>query len=307
MGRAALHAGLAGLVVALGTLLLPDRYRSEARILSDTGHAGAGPGTRTGIWAPTAPPETTSSREDGPTVVYADILRSRRMAKHLLEREYEYGLKAWHFGPSRRVKGSLLDYLGAVNLDRALGPLRKVLTVIREPKSGLLTVRAETRSPELSQQVVRQATECLRDALVELSQIAGKDRARFTQERLEEVRQRYMEIGREFQRFQDGNRNWEISPAPDVRFQGSRLKDRLDLWKQVMVNLTLNHEQALLDAQNDTQTLLVLDPGSLPLEKSGPPRGLLAFVAAAAAAALSLGFRNRAAIAHRLFGKEPTP
>jgi len=45
----------------------------------------------------TAPPETPSNREDGPTVVYVDILRSRRMAEQLLTQTYQYHLRRWRW------------------------------------------------------------------------------------------------------------------------------------------------------------------------------------------------------------------
>jgi hypothetical protein len=298
-----LHACLAGLGAAVGSLFLPNYYRSEARILSDTGHSGNGSGLRTGVWAPTAPPETPGSREDGPTVIYADILRSRRLGEQLLRHEYEYATRTWREAGRRR--GTLLAYLRAPNLDRALGPLRSLLGVQRDPKSGLLTISAETRSPELSQQVVQLAAATLRDVLVELSQAAGKDKARFTLGRLEEVRAKYEEKGTEFQRFQEANRNWETSPAPNVRFRGAQLKDSLDLWKQVVTNLTLNHEQALLEAQNDTQTLLLMDPGSLPVEKSRPARSLIVFTFAATVGVASWTARNRSVLIHRILEKEP--
>ena len=109
--------------------------------------------------APTAPPEPFGTREDGPTVIYADILRSRRMAEQLLLQDYDYG---WtDFGRTRRTRGTLLAYLGAPGVDQALGPLKRLLTVQRDPKSGQLTLAAETRSPELSLQVVRKASEVL--------------------------------------------------------------------------------------------------------------------------------------------------
>ena len=304
LGRPLRHACLAGLAAAGVAVLLPNRYRSEARILSDTGHAGGGAALRTGVWAPTAPAESMVSREDGPTVIYADILKSRRLAEQLLLAQYDYLDRAWRFAPPRRVRGTLMGYLGAADLDRAMGPLRSLLSVQRDGKSGLLTIGAETTSPELSQQVVRLAAESLREILVELSRAAGQDKARFTQGRLEEVQGRYADLGRQFERFQDGSRNWETSADPAVRFRGTRMKQDLDLWRQVVMNLTLNHEQALLEAQNDTQTLLLLDPGSLPREKSRPSRAFIVFTVAAAVGAGSWAARNRAAITRRILAKE---
>ena len=171
-----LHAGLAGILAAGVAVCMPNQYRSEARILSDAGHAGGGSALRTGVWAPTAPPEIQASREDGPTVIYVDILKSRRMVEQLLQRDYDYTERPWRFARPRRVQGTLQAYLGAANLDRAVGPLRRVLGVQRDAKSGLLTITAETRAPELSRQVVRQAAENLRDFLVEFSQPPARTR-----------------------------------------------------------------------------------------------------------------------------------
>lgn len=303
--RPALIALQAGLLAAGVALLLPNYYRSEARILSDTGHAGGGASLRAGVWAPSAPPETPGSREDGPTIIYADILRSRRLAEQLLLREYEYPCRTWRFGAARRVRGTLLDYLGAGSLDRAMGPLKAMMAVQRDLKSGLLTISVESRAPALSMAVVQGATAGLRDIVVEMSQAAAVNKARFTLARLEEVKGRYADLGETFQRFQDANRGWETSPAPNIRFKGTQLREDLDLWKQVVMNLTLNHEQALLEAQNDTQTLLLMDPGNLPVEKSKPARALIVFAAMCAAGVGSWVYLNRSAVYDRLIAKEP--
>lgn len=302
--RPALHALAAGVLAAAGALALPNRYRSEARILSDTGHSGGGSSLRTGVWAPTAPPEVAGNREEGPTIIYADILKSRRLAEQLLLRTYKYRCRSWRWGPEQALRGTLLEYLGAASVDRALGPLKALLVVQRDLKSGLLTISAETRSPGLSQQVVQRAVAGLKEILVELSQAPGVDKARFTADRLREVQAKYRELETGFQRFQDGNRNWETSMVPNLRFQGNQLKGDLELWRQVVVNLTLSHEQALLEAQNDTQTLLLMDTGNLPVEKSSPARAFIVFAAMCAAGAGSWVTLNRATLRASLTAKE---
>ena len=145
----------------------------------------------------------------------------------------------------------------------------------------------------------------LRQALVEFSQAAGENKARCARERLEEVRAQYRERAGAFQAFQEANRNWEASPDPNLRTRGLQFRQDLELWRQIRANLTLNHEQALLEARNDTQVLLVLDPGALPREKYRPHRALIAFGTAVAAGAASWACRNRSTV-HRLFiAKEP--
>ena len=302
--RPALAALQAGVAAAGLSLLLPNQYRSEARILSDTGHPGGSTALRAGVWAPSAPPETPGSREDGPTVIYVDILRSRRLGEQVLLGQYEYVARRWRFGRPRRVRGTLLDYLEVGSLDRGMGALAGMMAVQRDLKSGQLTLRVESRAPELSMQVVNRATAALGAIVVELSQAAAVNKARFTLARLEEVKGRYADLGRAFQRFQDANRTWEKSPAPNLRFQGSQMREDLALWQQVVMNLTLNHEQALLEAQNDTQTLLLMDPGNLPVDKSKPARSLMVFAAMCVAGVGSWVYHNRTLVHDRFLAKE---
>ena len=294
----------AGLVAGLGSLLLPNAFRCEARILTDDGHGGAA--WRSGVWAPSAQPEVPGNREDGPTVIYADILKSRRVAGDLLEAQYDYGYRAWRFGRERRAKGTLLQYLDAPNVDRALGAFRRLLTVDRNPKSGLLTLAAETHSPELSLQVTRRAVVELRAALVEFNQNQGRNRAKSSGDRLDEVRAQYQERTGAFRRFQEGNRNWEGSPSPNLRFQGLQMKEELALWQRVLENLTLNHEQALMEARNAAQTLLVLDPGVLPREKSGPHRAFIVVGAMALTGAATWAYLNHASFRDLFVAREPS-
>ena len=295
----------AGVVSAGLSILMPNYYKSEVRILSDSGTGGSGGSPRAGVWAPIATPETTGSREDGPTIIYADILKSRRMAEHLLTTEYDYQIPRSRFGPKVRVQGTLLSYLGVRTLDKGIGPLKSILVVQRDMKSGLLTLTVETRSPELSLAVVRNAAVSLRTFLVELSQATGKSKAAFTQDRLDEVRAKYDEIGREYLRFEEANRGWQDSPSPAVHFRGTRLKEDMELWKQVTTNLTLNHEQALLEARNDTQSPLILDPGNLPGDKSRPARAFIVFASMFAVGLVSWVVTNRAIVYHRFLAKEP--
>ncbi|WP_316414100.1 hypothetical protein [Mesoterricola silvestris] len=295
---------LAGLAAAGLSSLLPDQFRAEVRILPDAGHAG--PQNHAGIWAPTAPPVGPGTREDGPTVIYDDILRSRRVADAVLSATYAYRDRPWRFGALRDRRGTLLEYLGAGDPDRAMGAFRGLLRVERNPKSGLLTLTAETRSPELSLQVVRRATEELRRALVDLAQAEGRNRARTARERLEEVGVICSGKDEAFRRFQDANRNWETSAAPDLRFQGERLRGQVALWRRVQENLTLNQEQALLEARNDAQTLLVLDAGDLPRAKSRPHRSFIVFGAMVVTGTATWAALNRTKV-HDLFIAKEKP
>jgi uncharacterized protein involved in exopolysaccharide biosynthesis len=293
---------LAGVAAGALTALIPDTFRSEARILQDAGR-GATYGTQ-GVWAPSAPPVVPGTREDGATVVYAEILKSRSLTEKVLQSEYSYEKRGWRFGSPVRVQGTLLGYLNAPDTDRAQGGFRRLLAVERNPKSGLLTLAAETHSPELSQQVVRRVLDELARVLVDLGQAEGRVRARSTQERLQEAAETYTKQLETFRRFQASSQNWETSPSPNLRLQGSQFREQVELWRRVCENLTLNREQALLEARNEAQTLLVLDPPGLPRGKCRPHRALLALGAMVLAGAGSWVSANPANVKNLFIAKE---
>lgn len=288
-------AGLAGACAACASLCLPDRFRARARILPDMGSAA--PAARSGVWAPTAPAGIQGSREDGPTVIFAEILRSRRVADRVLEATYAYGVRSWALGPEHRRRGTLAEHLG-VSGDPAQGAFQRLLGVDRKARSGLLTVTAETTSPELSLQVVQGAVAALRETLADFARAEARNRAAALEPRLEQARAAHGEASGRFQAFLAVNRNWETGSSPQVHFQGAQLKERVDLWARVLANLTLNREQALLEAGNQAPALLVLDGGSLPRRKCGPPRALLVLGAMAAAGGGVLAVSHR----HRIRG-----
>jgi hypothetical protein len=291
-----------GLAAGVASVFIPDTFRSEARILQDAGR-GASHGML-GVWAPSAPPVIPGTREDGPSVVYAEILKSRSVAERVLLSEYVYETRRWRFGKPRLTRGTLLGYLGSPDPDRAQGGFRRLLAVERNPKSGLLTLAAETTSPELSRQVVARVLEELGRVLVDLGQAEGRVRARSAQERLQEAGAAYATQLEALRRFQDSSRNWETSASPNVRLQGSQLRERLELWRRVCENLTLNREQALLEARNEAQTLLVLDAAALPRGKCRPHRSFIVLGAMVLTGAGSWAFANPERVKNLFITKE---
>ncbi|WP_243330777.1 GumC domain-containing protein [Mesoterricola sediminis] len=297
-----LAACAAGLAAAAAGLALPNRYAATARILPDLGTAAAS--GRTGVWAPTAPPALPGSREEGPTVIFVEILHSRRVADRVLGTTFAYRDRTWALGAPVARREPLWRHLGARDPEGALGPFRRALGVDRNPRSGLLTLTAETRSPELSLQVVQAAVEALRETLQDLTRAEARWRADVVQRRLDEVEAAHREASGRFRRFLEANRNWEASPSPDLRFQGLQLREQVDLLARVRANLTLNREQALLEAGGQAPALHVLDGGALPLRKRGPHRALLVLGAAALAGGAATAVQHRGRIHHLIFARE---
>jgi uncharacterized protein involved in exopolysaccharide biosynthesis len=288
----------AGLLAAVVTLFMPNYYRSEARLLP-VESKGLG-GSLGGLATAAAAFGVAVPGGEGHDANFVDVLNSRWLREQLLQTEYQYHLRSWRFGPEHPVKSTLSDYLEAKNLDRAVQELSSVLSVSLDLKSKVIFIGAETRSPDLSQLVVRRAGKLLEVFLQEKGHTRGGAKVVFAEARLAEARREMDEAEETLRRFLEGNRNYLNSADPAVRLKGTRLEGELRLRQQLVTTLALNREQALLEEKNDIPILNVLDQGNLPIEKNRPARSQLVVALAFLVGLGSWGFENRRWIKERL-------
>lgn len=266
-------AFVVGLFTALITLFLPNYYRSEARLLP-VESKGLG-GSLGGLASPAAAFGVTVPGGDGSDANFVDILNSRSLREQLLQTEFHYRARKWRFGAEELQEGTLYGYIEAENMDRAVKKLGEVLSISRDLKSKVITLSAETKSPELSQQVVQRAAKLLEVFNQEKGRTRGGAKATFAEARLREARQGMDEAEEAFRRFLEGNRNYQASGDPAVRLRGTRLENELRLHQQLVTTLAMNREQALLEEKNDIPILNILDAGNLPIDKSRPTRSIM--------------------------------
>jgi len=288
----------AGLLTAVVTLFMPNYYRSEARLLP-VESKGLG-GSLGGLATAAAAFGVAVPGGEGNDANFVDVLNSRWLREQLLNTEFQYHARSWRFGAEHLVKGTLSDYLEAKNLDRAVQELSSVLSVSRDLKSKVIFIGAETRSPDLSQLVVRRAGKLLEVFLQEKGHTRGGAKVVFAEARLAEARREMDEAEEALLRFLEGNRNYLNSADPAVRLKGTRLEGELRLRQQLVTTLALNREQALLEEKNDIPILNVLDQGNLPIEKNRPARSQLVVALAFLVGLGSWGFENRRWIKERL-------
>ncbi len=289
----------AGVFAALIALFMPNYYRSEARLLP-VESKGLG-GNLGGLASAAAAFGVSVPGAEGNDANFVDILNSRWLREQLLQSEFQYPMRTWRFGSERVVKGTLSVYLEAKNTDMALQALGKVLSSSRDLKSKVISISAETRSPELSWAVVLRASKLLEVFLQEKGRTHGGAKAAFADARLADARREFEEAENAFRTFLESNRNYLGSADPGVRLKGARLEGELRLRQQLITTLALNREQALLEEKNDIPILNVLDPGNLPIEKSRPARSQLVIAWAFLAGLVVWGFENRRWIKGRLF------
>lgn len=288
----------AGLLTAVVTLFMPNYYRSEAKLLPVESKGLSG--NLGGLASAAAAFGVSVPGGDGNDANFVDILNSRSLREQLLQTEFQYHTRAWRFGSEHPVKGTLYDYVDEKNIDRAVKELGKVLSVSRDLKSKVITLSAETKFPELSQQVVQRTGKLLEAFLQEKGHTRGGAKAIFAEARLADARTEMDQAEDAFRRFLEGNRNYQASGDPAVRLRGTRLENELRLRQQLVTTLAMNREQALLEEKNDIPILNVLDSGNLPIDKSRPGRSSMVLAGALLAGAVSWGWLNFAWIMGRL-------
>jgi len=295
-------ASAAGLLTALYSLSMPNYYKSEARLLP-VESKGTG-GNLGGLASAAAAFGVNLPGGDSGDANFVDVLTSRWLKEQVIRTEFHYHQRSWRYGAERIEKGTLLDYLNAKNLDLAVKDLGTILAVARDPKSKVIAISAETKSPELSQLIVERTGKLLEIFLQEKGRTRGGAKAAFAEARLAEARREMDEAEELLRHFLESNRNSQSSSDPAVRLKGTRLETELRLRQQLVSSIAMNREQALLEEKNDIPILNVLDSGNLPIEKSRPARSTLVLMAGILAGAGAWIWSNRGWVRARLFEDE---
>jgi len=269
--------GLAvGLITALITIFMPNYYRSEAQLLP--GESKGLGGNLGGLASAAAAFGVSVPGGDSNDANFVDVLNSRSMKEQLLKSEFHYHVRPWRFGQEQPKIGTLYDYLHPSNMDSAVRSVGNVFSASRDIKSKVISISAETRSPELSQMIVQQAAKLLEVFIQEKGRTHGGAKAAFSKARLSESRREMDEAEDALRCFLEGNRNYQSSSDPSVRLKGTRLESELRLRQQLVSSIAMSHEQALMEEKNDMPILNILDPGNLPIEKSRPARLMIIFI-----------------------------
>ena len=293
-----------GLATALITLILPNYYKSDARLLPVEAKGSGGLGNLAAAAAAFGVGVPGGESSDAN---FTDILQSRWIKESLLQTEFTFHARAWRFGADKPRQETLYTYLDATNMDRAVKEMDTILSSSRDLKSKVITISAETKSPELSQEIVQRATALLNQFVLEKSRTRGSEKAAFAEARLTDARHAMDQAEAALLAFLETNRNYQVSADPGVRLRGARLEAELNLRRQLVTTLAVNREQSLLDAKNDIPILNLLDPANLPIDKSKPARSVIVLLVTLLTGMGAWGWQNREWIRERLLADEDEP
>lgn len=299
--RSLLVGFLGAFAVAIFTIFLPNFYQSKAILLPVDAKGAGGLGQ---LAAAAAAIGIGGGASDSGDANFVDILNSRSIREDILNTEFQFNVRSWRFGPKVPHKETLFTYLKGGNMDRAVAGLGPILVATRDIKSKIIVVSAETKSPELSQQIVQKALKDLEAFLIAKGRTKGGQKALFAEARLAESRGEMAQAEEVFRQFLEGNRNYQTSSDPSVRLRGNRLEAELKLKQQLVMTLAMNREQALLEEKNDVPIVNVLDGANLPIDKSRPKRTNIVILAFVLISAGAWAWQNREWIYARLLDRD---
>jgi uncharacterized protein involved in exopolysaccharide biosynthesis len=155
---------------------------------------------------------------------------------------------------------------------KALGALEKLIVVMPDKKSGLITVKVEMGEPLLAAQVTQKSIELLQAYIIDYKTSQVRQNLEFVQQRFAETKKEYERSQRAFFDYKDTHRNM-VSERMDPQYQ--LLSDAYDISAAVYKGLAQQLEQAKITVKEETPVFTVLDPVVVPKHKSAPKRSMI--------------------------------
>jgi uncharacterized protein involved in exopolysaccharide biosynthesis len=299
----------AAFLVALAAIAVPNYYRSTAQILpvETRSMGGGGAGGLGNLATAAAAMGLGIPSMDSADANFVDIVKSRRVREKILDTRFKFKTRSWMFGAPVEHDETLAEFFHARNPDAGVARVGALMTTARDLKSRMMTVAAETTSPELSQAIVRASLEQLEAFLQEKGRTRGGAKALFAEARLADARKELAGAEVEFGNFVTRNRGYSTSMDPVVRLEGLRLEAEFRLRQQLVMTLAVNHEQAHMEEKNDIPLLNVLDPPDLPVTKSRPSRLAWVIMAFLFVTIGAWFYVNRTWLKERFIEEDPGP
>jgi uncharacterized protein involved in exopolysaccharide biosynthesis len=150
--------------------------------------------------------------------------------------------------------------------------LAKLVSVTVNEKSGYISLSATMPEALMSAQVAARAQELLQDYITRFKLEKVQANLDFVEARYKEVRADFETKQRALAAFQDANRDIASAVA---RTRESRLSNEYDLAFSIYSEMARQREQAQIKVKEDTPIFTVVEPVTVPIEKSAPRRAFI--------------------------------
>ena len=202
------------------------------------------------------------------TLLYDDILRSRRVSSKILYSEFEVR------GYNRPVK--LIDYL-KIEADSELERVQRanklyngMIEVSIDANSKKATIMATTPEPQLSADIANKLVEELDKFNTELATGKAAESRRFIEGRLSATKMLLQDSEEALKVFRENNKR--IENSPELQLEQGRLIREVRIQEEVFITLKKELETVKIEEVKNLPSVRILDAAVPPYKKSGPLR-----------------------------------
>lgn len=165
--------------------------------------------------------------------------------------------------------------------------LDQQLSVTPNDKEGFVTISFVLPEPLMAAQMAKFAQELLQKELIAYKIGNAREQLKFTEERFEEKKAEFEQIQASLSSFRDRNQNIVSASAQN---QLQRLEAEYNFAFNIYTELAKQLEQAKLQVAKDTPIFSVIQPVTIPSEKSAPNRPLILVIFTILGFIIGLGY-----------------
>ena len=192
-------------------------------------------------------------------------------------KKYTIGLPGLLFNNKKENKESLDSSLFQVTEeDRDLFTfLAQVVSVEVDDQEGLVSISVELSDRMVAAQLAQAATDLLQSNIISFKSQSARNNLDFIEGQFESKRQEFEHIQDSIARFKDQNLN-----ITSTLYQNrlTRLESQFTVTSSVFQELAGQVEQAKIQVNKDTPIFTIIEPVSVPLERSKPKRTMMVII-----------------------------
>ena len=153
--------------------------------------------------------------------------------------------------------------------------LAQVVSIEVDDQQGLVSIRVELADRMVAAQLAQAATDLLQSNIIAFKSQSARNNLDFIERQYESKRQEFEEIQDSIAVFKDQNLNITSSLYQN---QLTRLESQFTVTSSVFQELAGQVEQAKIQVNKDTPIFTIIEPVSVPLERSKPKRTMMVIV-----------------------------
>ena len=153
--------------------------------------------------------------------------------------------------------------------------LAQVLSIDVDDQEGLVSISVELSDRMVAAQLAQSATDLLQSNIIEFKSQSARNNLDFIERQHESKRQEFEEVQDSIAIFKDQNLNITSSLYQN---QLSRLESQFTVTSSVFQELAGQVEQAKIQVNKDTPIFTIIEPVSVPLERSKPKRTMMVII-----------------------------